>query len=82
MMGGAEAQLHLYGSSANGFAMKGADLDLCFVISEEGTSKSEIVEQLGAWLTDRTFAPTIRGLSPSPRLGFAVPGVLPRRRVE
>lgn len=69
MMGGAEAQLHLYGSSANGFAMKGADLDLCFVISEEGTSKSEIVEQLGAWLTDRTFAP-LRQYSPRLVLRF------------
>jgi hypothetical protein len=46
------AELHLFGSSANDFCLRNADMDICFVADEATGTREEIVEALGKLLKE------------------------------
>lgn len=48
-------QLHLFGSSANDFCMKGGDVDMCLTISEAAGTREQVVEELSALLRKRKY---------------------------
>lgn len=43
-------RIHLFGSSANEFGMRNADVDLCLIIDESAGTREEVVNELARML--------------------------------
>ncbi len=50
----AHAELHLFGSSANDFCLRNADMDICFTIDDAAGPREDVVEALGKLLKHST----------------------------